>query len=271
MMLLPTAQNVPCDRRSISSGNKAFTLIELLVVIAIIAILAALLLPALAKAKERARRTSCASNLHQYGVACLMYANDSNNKLPAMGATTGNADFGGYWPWDMSVNTANNLSQQGSQRHILFCPSFSDHDSDFLWGGTNGVDNPMGYLGMGYRSTGYANTFPGGEAGFHGVQPANINTNVIPPVSLSSPADRVMLADATITPNGKYTESLKFTYSYVQVKAPDGTLYNSPHVYGSLATGGNLCLCDGHVEWRLLRDLHWRSNLVTASMPCFWW
>jgi prepilin-type N-terminal cleavage/methylation domain-containing protein/prepilin-type processing-associated H-X9-DG protein len=62
--------------------GEAFTLIELLVVIAIIAILAALLLPALAKAKQKAQQIACTSNLKQVGTALFMYINDSGDWLP---------------------------------------------------------------------------------------------------------------------------------------------------------------------------------------------
>jgi prepilin-type N-terminal cleavage/methylation domain-containing protein len=73
------------NRFHFGKKTRGFTLIELLVVIAIIAILAAILFPVFAKAREKARQTSCLSNLKQLSLAILQYTNDNNETYPPTG------------------------------------------------------------------------------------------------------------------------------------------------------------------------------------------
>ena len=86
-------------RNRFTRNTSAFTLIELLVVIAIIAILAAILFPVFAQAREKARQTSCLSNTKQIGVGVQMYTQDFDETLPMGGYRFGTTEPGSQSRW----------------------------------------------------------------------------------------------------------------------------------------------------------------------------
>jgi len=115
--------------------RRGFTLIELLVVIAIIAILAAILFPVFARAREKARQTSCLSNAKQINLCILMYAQDYDETLPFYwyGAAVG------YWP--------NVLMPYVKNWQIFTCPSAPQFKGGTGWTGSGGYGWNYYYLG----------------------------------------------------------------------------------------------------------------------------
>ncbi len=191
--------------------KKAFTLIELLVVIAIIAILASILFPVFARARENARRASCMNNMKQLGIGFMMYVQDHDEFFPKNSYGTGET-----LPCPGSPSTSCNvfwplrIQPYVKSLQVFNCPS-----DNTRW---RGIANDASYQ----ISYPYNTNFAGGDVHMS---------------AIVNPAQTALLADG----EGYYRYRL---YNYCYVSGTDERCMADRHMEGSVIN-----FADGHVKW----------------------
>ncbi|MDR3460424.1 MAG: prepilin-type N-terminal cleavage/methylation domain-containing protein [Verrucomicrobiae bacterium] len=225
------------------SGKKAFTLIELLVVIAIIAILAAMLLPALAAAKQKAWKISCTSNLHQIGLAMKMFASDNGEQYPESGN-------------DIHWGTIDGGTQK---------PSWMEQIVSYA--GTTNVYNCPGNVQLPEAMRGPFNYFNGDRAAYVVSQ----TNSPVKDTSIQLPAAFVLSGDTCGIPNvsggGAFdpfdADKDDYTQNCVGGEA-NGTPYELWQVH---SMGQNILFADGHAQWYKgysTNDMTFRYNTMSG-------
>ena len=220
--------------------RRGFTLIELLVVIAIIAILAAILFPVFAKAREKARQTSCLSNLKQLALGIQMYAQDYDERFGPMFFYEGGNSAGSlYWWEDM-------LQPYVKNYQIVRCPSMTP--TGYNYHRPPGLPNPLPYS---YNCNPMAPGPAGSGTGGYGAGgPMRNGSYTASMAQVVKPAECILLVDVG-TPGG---------YAREITRAERTDCFAAGPGYIGLRHNGmaNWAFCDGH------------AKAMNGSQPYMW-
>ncbi len=232
---------------SINVKAVAFTLIELLVVIAIIAILAALLLPALGKAKEFAKSANCISNLRQMGQTCHHYADEFGDYLPPGDYVD---EAGNYCRWFMysayyigmtSVPTQTAWNPYANKPGIFRCPSDTTKASNGNLYANYGI-NGEGHCRTGYNSALW------------------LGATMVKRSKVTSPSERMMTGDGTNNDQGGDATSFRLKRQWIQSNSqlPYITRHNN---------SAQFCYVDGHTD---RQTYAWLFATLSSGTTEFW-
>jgi prepilin-type N-terminal cleavage/methylation domain-containing protein/prepilin-type processing-associated H-X9-DG protein len=226
--------------------RRAFTLIELLVVIAIIAVLAAILFPVFARAKDAAKKTQCLSNEKQLGLASGLYSGDNDDVLPGNDPASVDLSPGfdlprGYEDLSAPRNWAVALTPYTHSTAIYRCPS-QPANPHAGWGPVHGVAE------NGYLMNGVAGNRPDSAIS----EPSSI---------IYLQEEETYLRTAEERPNRVWDVSGK-------IQTNVGTRFDSSKWSKSHGAGGNLLFCDGHARYRVKSAISYSQFGAAPGTVC---